>query len=151
MTKNSDVVFLSCYLVPFLACAFFCISTYVEEGTFSSREKSRLSCSLFIPDNGRYCTLILAGSTELYWICEVADFVKLKVWLFFRKYILQMLIWILALSMLAMPSMGLRCYTCSYTVMIFLTSSALKVLSVGDVGVCKTWLWEFLEDAVRFW
>ena len=27
-----------------------------------------------------------------------------------------MLIWILALSMLAMPSMGLRCYTCSYKV-----------------------------------
>ena len=84
MTKHCDVVFLSCYLVPFLARAIFYASTYVEESTFSSREKSRLSCSLFIPDNGRYCALILAGSTELYWICEVPTFVRLKVW-FFEK------------------------------------------------------------------
>ena len=35
---------------------------------------------------------------------------------FLRKYVLQMLLWILAQSMLAMPSMGLRCYTCSYKV-----------------------------------
>ena len=66
---------------------------------------------------------ITVDTAHWFWLAQLncIESVRLRLLLnwkfdFFRKYILQMLIWILALSILAMPSMGLRCYTCSYKV-----------------------------------